>query len=88
MIMNCDSEKPEFSFSQEQSKELGDLVLNFLAKYFEEDILSGIAVEVEVKFTPKLERDNDIEVRAFVGGGDCYPGPPNHPFCPRGQTWR
>jgi hypothetical protein len=81
--MSCDPVVPAFKFSQEESEELSDLILSFLAKHLTEEVVLGLDIEVDFRFAPKVKELNERNVvKAFakVAGGTCTDGPP-HPFC-------
>jgi hypothetical protein len=52
--MNCDP-MPSFEFNEEQSKELSDLVIEFLTKHLTEEVVAALAIEIEFKFSPLPE---------------------------------
>jgi hypothetical protein len=52
--MSCDPVS-SFEFNEEQSKELSDLVIEFLTKHLTEEVAAALAIEIEFKFSPLPE---------------------------------
>jgi hypothetical protein len=81
--MSNDPYLPSFEFDADQSKELSDLILEFLTKHLTKEVTTALAIEVEFKFSPlpKENLSNNVKLFASVVG-TCMDGDPHpHPFC-------